>query len=332
MTTSVARSSADAPPNGGPAHKRLPDFFIVGHPKCGTSALHQMLKQHPQIHMPVKEPRYFSPSKPARSEANAAKQPHTLEGYVALFAGARPDQRIGEATPSYLLSGSAASRIADVQPDARIIAIVREPVSFLRSYHLQAVQNHHEPERDFRKAIGVVERRRQAKDSPRGAWDNGRVDSQHVRYVEQLRRYYAVFPPEQVLVLIYEDFRSDNEATVRRVLRFLEVDDTQPVEAIDANPSVQMRSQGLDELMRTVSFARSPGARAISRMVKSLAPRKLRRAALGKIYRNIAQGAPLTQDESLTLELRHRFRGDVEALSEYLCRDLVTFWGYDRVG
>ncbi len=69
----------------------------------------------------------------------------------------------------------------------------------------------------------------------------GLLYSEHVRYVEQLRRYHAVFAREQVLVLIYDDFRADNEATVRRVLRFLDVDDTAPIEAVEANPTVGIR-------------------------------------------------------------------------------------------
>src|SRR5437588_778856 len=60
--------------------------------------------------------------------------------------------------------------------------------------------------------------------------------SEHVRYVEQLRRYHDVFAREQVLVLIYEDFRRDNEATVRTVLRFLGLDDTLPVELVETKP------------------------------------------------------------------------------------------------
>ena len=66
--------------------------------------------------------------------------------------------------------------------------------------------------------------------------------SERVRYVDQLRRYHEVFAPEQVLVLIYDDFRDDNESTVRTVLRFLEVDDSGPIELVRANPTVSVRS------------------------------------------------------------------------------------------
>src|ERR1017187_10594247 len=89
---------------------RAPDFFIVGHPKCGTTALYEMLKCHPQIFMPdLKEPWFFAPElRIGRSFGPAARRPGTLAEYEALFAPARPGQIAGEATPSYLKSELAA--------------------------------------------------------------------------------------------------------------------------------------------------------------------------------------------------------------------------------
>ncbi|MGC2374989.1 MAG: sulfotransferase, partial [Solirubrobacteraceae bacterium] len=139
---------------------RVPDFFIVGHPKCGTTALYEMLRRHPQIFMPeLKEPRFFDEDLRARFLPGAPDRgapptiPGTLEQYLSLFERATPEQRAGEASPSYLMSSVAARAIARAQPAARIIAILREPVSFLRSLQLELVQNHIERERDFRTAI-----------------------------------------------------------------------------------------------------------------------------------------------------------------------------------
>ncbi len=157
--------SPDSTPLSDPAHAsgharvpaRVPDFFIVGHHKSGTTALYEMLKRHPQIFMPdLKEPRFFAGDLPARLEPPTARRlPATLEEYLALFADARPDQRAGEASPSYLRSHAAAGAIARLAPDARIIAILREPASFVRSMHLQLVQSHVETERDLAKALAA---------------------------------------------------------------------------------------------------------------------------------------------------------------------------------
>src|SRR3982074_822247 len=127
---------------------RVPEFFIVGHHKSGTTALYEMLRRHPEIFMPtLKEPRFFGSDLHALANAPAGTRPETLEEFPALFEGARPQQRVGEASPSYLRSQRAAGEIAALQPAARCIAILREPASFVRSMHLQLVQEHVETEK-----------------------------------------------------------------------------------------------------------------------------------------------------------------------------------------
>jgi hypothetical protein len=331
LSYGIMAASSDPPAAESPSSQgTLPDFFIVGHPKCGTTALYEMLRRHPQICMPVKEPWFFAPD---RMPLTSRGYPATLADYLALFDNCTSEDLIGEASPVYLVSHTAADAIAKLRPDARIIAILREPASFLRSLHLQSVQDHVETEKDLRKAIALEGARRQGKEIPRhSVRPHELLYSEHVRYVEQLRRYHAVFAPEQVLVLIYDEFRGDNEATIRRVLRFLEVDDTVPVELIEANPSVRVRSPQLYESVRSVYLGRGSVFRATKTAVKALTPRRLRHDALGVLRRRAFYGQPRPADEALMRELRVRFKDEVVALSEYLSRDLVTLWGYDDVG
>jgi hypothetical protein len=307
---------------------RAPDFFIVGHAKSGTTALYEMLRGHPQIYMPdLKETRFFA-RELHPSVRPSKRHPETVEEYLGLFAGAVPGQRAGEASPSYLRSHDAAGRIARMQPDARIIAILREPASFLRSLHLQLLQAHVETEKDLGKAIALEGARSREKETR--VVPQGLMYLEHVRYVEQLERFHAVFPRERVLVLIYDDFRADNEGTVRRVLRFLEVDDTAPIEVTEANPTVQVRSPRMYELVRSIYMGRGPVAGAVKRTINTVTPRRLRHDALALQVR--AQWSkPRPPDERLMLELRRRFKGEVLALSEYLNRDLVSLWGYEDI-
>jgi hypothetical protein len=317
------------------ASRRVPDFFIVGHAKSGTSALYEMLRRHPQIFMPDgKEPWFMASDMRPRFQPSTGGPPVESEhDYLALFAAAGPEQRVGEASSSYLWSRTAASAIAQLQPAARIIAILREPASFLRSLHLQLLRTHVESKRDLRTAMSLEAARAEGRDVPRRSHRPQLLQySQHVRYVEQLRRYHAVFPREQVLVLIYDDFRADNEGTVRKVLRFLEVDDSVLIDVIHANPTTGMRSQALDELVHSVSVGRGRASQVAKATLKTLTPRKFRRDVLRLTQQHVVHGAPPSPDESFTMELRRRFTGEVVALSEYLDRDLVTLWGYDRVG
>jgi hypothetical protein len=339
MTVSTERSDIEQA-----APSRLPDFFIVGHAKSGTTALYEMLKQHPRIYMPAykggagKEPWFFAADNPnrqagpERSVAFTGRGRVTLADYLGLFADAEADQRVGEASTSYLWSHSAAQRIAAAQPGARIIAIMREPAAFLRSVHLQLLQNHHESERDFRKAVALDDARREGREIPRHSyWPQALIYSDRVRYVEQLRRYHAVFPREQVLVLIYDDFLADNEGTVRRVLRFLHVDDSAPIAPVLANPTIGVRSTRLNDLRVALRDGRGPLLSAARGAGKALTSRRLREALYYPLQRRAVYRTAPPPDDAFMLELRRRFKGEVEALSDYLGRDLVGLWGYDEL-
>jgi hypothetical protein len=327
MTTSVEPASAQ--------RRRLPDFFVVGHHKCGTTALYAMLGSHPQIYLPrLKEPRFFATDLRYPNPPRAKLVPETLEEYVALYDGAGPDQRAGDGSPMYLWSREAAGNIAAVQPNARMIAILREPASFLHSLHNHWLLNHIEPEKDMRRAIALEDSRRDGThDGPRSYWPQALLYSDHVRYVEQLRRYDAVFPKEQMMVIVYEDFRRDNEGTVRSVLRFLDLDDTHPVQALERmTTKSRVRAKRLDNLIRALYVGEKPWARAVKASVTALSSERVRRQVPRMVRRNLVYGKPLPLDEALMLELRRRFKGEVQALSEYLDRDLVALWGYDELG
>jgi hypothetical protein len=329
-TDEVAADRAVSPP-AAELQGRVPDFFVIGHQKCGTTALYLMLKSHPQIYMSdVKEPRFFVPEllSPGR---NLSK----LDCYMSLFAGASREQHVGDASPQYIRSHTAARAIAELQPAARIIAILREPASFLRSFHLQMVQSKIETQRDFRKALALEDLRRQGRRIPRGCRSvEPLLYSNHIRYVEQLSRYRTAFSRDQVLVLIYDDFRRDNEATVRRVLSFLEVDDTPPVVRAETKPLKAIRLQPLRRLADSARTARlyPDAARPLGRAVNALTPRQLRSESFRAKWRKVVYKPPVPPDEELMRELRRRFKPEVVALSDYVGRDLVTLWGYDIIG
>jgi hypothetical protein len=314
---------------------RVPDFFIVGHAKSGTTALYEMLKGHPQIFMPhVKEPWFFSSDMRVRFQPlRAAPEPDTLDEYKRLFAPALPGQKAGEASSSYLWSQTAAAAIARENPQARIIAILREPTSFLRSLHLQLLQTHVEDEKDLRKAMELEAARREGRNIPRRSHRPQLLQyASLVRYAQQLRRYHEHFPPEQVRVLIYDDFRADNEGTVRDVMRFIGVDADGPIDTLDANPSILMRSQRLDDLVYTVSVrGGGPLTRVTRGAIKAAVPRSVRRGALGVARRRVVHASPPPADEALMRELRERFKPEVAAAGEYLGRDLLGLWGYDEL-
>jgi hypothetical protein len=315
---------------------RVPDFFIVGHPKCGTTALYGMLRRHPQIFMPdFKEPWYFAGDmRPRFQPARSGAVPETLDAYLSLFEPAGAGQVVGEASSSYLRSREAPGRIAELRPDARIIAIFREPASFLVSLHRQLLLDHIETSKDLRDALALEPARREGRRIPRRSHlPQMLLYSDHVRYVEQLKRYREAFAAEQILVLIYEDFRADNAGTLRRVQQFLGVREEAEPEALEANTSSRrMRSQRLDELLHSVSVGTGPVSRTAKGLVKGLTTGAVRDRAMRATRRSLVYGEPFAPDETLMLELRRRYRSEAEALGECLGRDLVSLWRYDRLG
>jgi hypothetical protein len=334
VDTSQADTSDTGAAQAG-ASQRVPDFFVAGHTKCGTTAMYAMLRRHPQIYMPsLKEPRWFASDLRFPGQPGPANRlPQSYEEYLELFAPAPPGTLAGEASPMYLWSREAAANIAEVQPGARIIAILREPASFLHSLHNHWVLHHVEAERDLRAAISLEPARREGKQGPHPSyWPQALLYSDHVRYVEQLRRYEAVLPREQILVLIYDDYRRDNDATIRRVLRFLEVDDEAPVHVMEANTtSKRLRARRLDAAGRVLYTGRGPVARAARTGLKALMSERVRTEVLPRLRRRVVYGEVRRPDERLALELRRRFKGEVVALSEHLDRDLVAEWGYDEL-
>ncbi len=322
---------------------RMPDFFIVGHAKCGTTALYEMLRRHPEVFMPEykggagKEPWYFSQDNPhpqrsgERDISFTGRIATSEDDYLSLFEGAREGQLRGEASSSYLWSRTAPARIAAVRPDARIIAIIREPASFLRSLHLQLLQNRHESVYDFREAVELDQARRENKHIPsRSYWPSALIYSDRVRYVEQLRRYHEVFAPEQVLVLIYDDFRADNAGTLARVERFLGVSEM-PIEAVDANPTIAPRAR-VEAWRRQLRRGQDPLWRGLRTVGKALTTRRIRERFFYTLVPRAVFTEPPEPDEEFMAELRRRFKPEVIALSEYLQRDLVALWGYDDIG
>jgi hypothetical protein len=319
---------------------RVPDFFIVGHAKCGTTALYRMLEQHPQIYLSdVKEPQFLARAPDERAPMHGStrrgtgKRPQTLEAYLQLFAEAGTEQVAGEGSPQYIRSPTAARRIAALCPDARIVAIFREPASFLRSIHLQLLEANIETERDFAKALALESERRRGKQIPRDCRAPDRLlYSDHVRYVDQLRRYHERFGRARVLALIYDDFRADNQAVIGEVLRFLNVDDSFEIRAVEANPTVQRRSERVHELIHATALGTGPILRAVKLALKATTPARFRRQAVRTIDRSVVDHRPRPADPRLMDELRLRFRGEVEAASEYLQRDLIALWHYDELG
>jgi hypothetical protein len=203
----------------------LPNFFIIGAPKSGTTALYDTLIQHPEIYMsPVKEPLFFacdgepevSPGPSGSFMKNRAIW--RRQDYLELFENVAEEKAVGEASVVYLRSPIAAQRIHRNVPHAKIIAILRHPADRAHSHYWFHMQNGVEPAKSFEQALDQ---------EARGLRDNWFSEFHHRRngfYFQQLKRYYALFPREQIRVYLYEDWQAKPYDLLRDLFSFLEVD------------------------------------------------------------------------------------------------------------
>lgn len=227
-----------------------PDFFIVGAPRCGTTALYSYLQQHPGVFMPYrKEPHYFGADIPPR--------PPYLdeEGYLALFRPAGQAQRVGEATVWYLYSDSAARQIHDFSPNARIIVMVRRPPDMLYSLHGLLLFATWEDLPDFGQALAAEPDRRAGHRLPRNTWWPKALYYRWLAdFAPHLERFYGVFGRERVHVIVYDDFRADPGGVLRNVLRFLDLDDSFAPTLAVVNRARTARSMRLQRLFYSPRF------------------------------------------------------------------------------
>jgi hypothetical protein len=113
------------------------------------------------------------------------------------------------------------------------------------------------------------------------------------------------------------------------VLGLLDVEADRPIEQLDANPTIAPRSKHLDAWLFAFRSGHGPVSRGIKSTLKTLTPKRTQRKLVRTVQRNIVYSAAPSLPQSLTLELRKRFKPEVVALSEHLNRDLVGMWGYD---
>jgi hypothetical protein len=198
-----------------------PDFFIVGAPRCGTTAMYEYLRRHPQVFMPEhKEPMFFG------ADLTSLHEPLTDADYLRLFDGARPGQRVGEASTWYLYSSRAAEEIRAFAPDAQILIMLRNPVDVMYSLHRELVFYGGEDLVDFAAALEAEPERKLGRRLSPSRRPEAMYYREIVRFAEQVERYFATFDRSRVKVILFDDFVRDVATVYADVLRFLEVDDT----------------------------------------------------------------------------------------------------------
>lgn len=294
----------------------IPNFLIIGTAKAGTSSLYHYLNQHPQIYMsPVKEPRFFAPElytehrkDPYRSGAKEHRDaPMSFEEYCQLFEGAVDEVALGEATTEYLYMPKAPERIQRHIPEAKLIAILRDPAE--RAFSAFCYQWRDGCEKlTFEQALAAEPQR-----IAEHKWWPGWHYKQSGFYYQQLTRYFQVFDPGQIKVYLHDELSADPTTVVKDIFRFIGVEDDFTPTFTRKNVSGIPQNRFLHSLMTRDN--------PLKAAVKPFLPDGLRQRVSQNIHQKNMQAKP-----TLSPEIRHAlvedYRPDILNLQALLQRDL----------
>ena len=270
---------------------RFPDFYVVGAPKCGTTALYHQLKSHPEIFLPqIKEPHYFGEDLTWRTRVIER------ERYAALYEEVPSDALAGDMSVFYLLSKSAAREINRVKPAAKIVAIVRDPMKMIPSLHAQALKTGDERHNTLASAFAAEPDRRAGQvdiDAANPGVQEMLFYSEIAKYAEQIQRYIDVFGRDQVHIVLFDALMKNQKATIAEILSFLGVDNTFEITNERHNERVSISNRFLWR------FAKHPPPWA-RKLWRTVIPRKVRSAVLHKatcLYLAPGEAAAPTPEE-----------------------------------
>ena len=203
--------------------EKKPNFIIIGAMKSATTSLYTYIKQHPHIFMTkVKEPMFFNNFQQENNYnilGSKSKKSTTLEEYLAMFKDAKNEKAIGEASPAYIYNENAPYLIKENLPDVKIIAILRQPTDRAYSNFLHTKRSDRENVNSFGQAIKIEKERISDNWSPLYHY------IQKGFYSVQLKRYYNLFPKENIKVYLFEDVVKTPKETLKDIFKFLNVDE-----------------------------------------------------------------------------------------------------------
>lgn len=243
---------------------KLPNFFIVGAPKAGTTSLYAYLNRHEEVFMPklIKEPDYFSHEAILKQDLYY-KTIHITEEkkYLALFNDVKGQKAIGEASVSYLFYSGTARKIYDFNPGSKIIMLLRDPIERAYSHYLM----------DYR--LGLIKDSFEDIILKQKTHRYSDMYYQQVvslgEYAVQIERYLDVFGKGQVKILLYDQLRTDPEGLMCEVCDFLGISANYKVDLHDKHNAYAAPKNAFVEKIYQMHQLRSSISRVVPNRVKS---------------------------------------------------------------
>lgn len=292
-----------------------PNFFMIGAPKCGTTALSEYLRTHPNIFVSIpKEIFYFAEDFPV------FRRVKTESEYLNFFQDATTQHKaIGEASATYLYSSVALENLHQFNPDAKIIVMLRNPVDVVYSFHSQLLYDGDENEPDFEQAWQLQDSRAAGSHiSPLCREPRLLQYAEFGKLGQQIERLLSIFPQKQIHIIWFEDFASSTQLTYKKVLEFLEVplDNRTEFEKINVNKEHKSRLLGI-ATQKTPQFL-------VDAAMKTKQIMGFSRWGIMDTIRNL-NSPPVTRQPlsaDFKAELVAEFATDIQKLSRILDKDL----------
>ena len=302
------------------------DFFIVGQPKSGTTALATFLDQHPEICISVpKETGYMSIDHHKESDAFHGYKKffhiRTKDQYARCFSQAAPQQLLGDASTNYLYSTAAAKEIYKHNPNAKIIMLLRNPVDMIYSLYNQYRNEAKEPAKSFSEALNLEKSRQSGQAIPKNIVTPSYLQYRaRGMYTEQVQRYIKLFPKEQIYITTAEDFRNNNQRVYQDILRLVEVEEQSFLPSFESvHASKKPRLSILNKLAHThllkMAALKLLGQHRYTWLQKNvMAPLLLKKAPAAKL------------NQETRNELEKLYKKDVDSLSKLTDIPFRTIW------
>jgi len=301
-------------------NSRKVDFFIVGAPKCGTTAMIEYLRRHPEIFVPDAKEIHFFGSDLDWSPKTKLKE-RTLDDYWTFFSEVTENHKIiGEASVMYLYSKKAALEIYRYNPSAKIIMMLRNPVDMMAAWHQQSLNNGSEFILDFEQALNAEHERKKGNFKGKNLrLPEGLFYREIASYYIQVKRYFDVYPKENIHTIIFDDFKADTRNEYEKILRFLGVDTRFRTDLKAIHSRHKNRNQRIHNWITQSNVV-------INKIGEFIPSNKIKKY----LYENYVNVMKVKAERTvIPLSLRHQlnqyFKEDINRLSKLIDNDL-SFW------
>lgn len=309
---------------------KIPNFFIVGAAKSGTTSLYHCLNQHPDVYMsPIKEPHYFCKDircndfsasyrnnvcldvkkylKKSPLEKKHIAYIDTIEEYLQLYRDAKDEKVIGEISNGYLYSSVASNEIYHFNNDAKVVMVLRNPIERAFSHWKMDLRGNDVYRKSF---IGAIEDDLMKTDK---GWGRSHLYIELGLYYEQVKRYMDLFPKNQILIFLYEDLDRSPNKFYTELFNFLKI----PPSSLDTK--------------KRHNAATIPAYPTLNYLIRKTKVNYLAAKILPKKMKQIITESISTTDKLPELmrndieELKKYFSSDIDKLQQLINRDL-SFW------